>query len=47
MFVVESHRGNHFNHSLDFILSYTVKEGSLNSFTYTYGFKQAFRRLDI
>ena len=38
------------NQSLDYILAYTVIEGSLfvtGTFTYTYELNQAFKRLDI
>ena len=50
MAVVGSHRGNHFKQSLNCILANTVIEGSLfvtEIFTYTYGFKEAFKRLDF
>ena len=50
MVVIGSHMGNHFKPPLDCILSNTVREGSLfvtEIFTYTYGFKEAFRRLDF
>ena len=50
MVAVGSHRGNHFNQPLDCILANTVREGSLLSQkieTHTYGFKQAYIRLDF